>query len=138
MVVSTESLPRLRKQAGQSLHLNALKNLMGGPPLHIHGTEEEYFFVTEGEMTFFIDGKITKVKAGESAFALRGKVHCYKNCTNQDARMLAIFTPGKIEGYFDFGLPMEDGSIPSEACIIERFNAMGQSNHGAFRQARGR
>lgn len=97
----------------------------GGPPLHIHGTEEEYFFVTEGEMTFFIDGKITKVKAGESAFALRGKVHCYKNCTNQDARMLAIFTPGKIEGYFDFGLPMEDGSIPSEACIIERFNAMG-------------
>ena len=98
---------------------------MGGPPLHIHGTEEEYFFVTEGEITFFIDGKITKVKAGESAFALRGKVHCYKNCTDQDARMLAIFTPGKIEGYFDFGLSMEDGSIPSEACIIERFNAMG-------------
>ncbi len=32
----------------------------GGPPLHIHGTEEEYFFVTEGEITFFIDGKITK------------------------------------------------------------------------------
>ncbi len=31
-----------------------------GPPLHIHETEEEYFFVTEGEITFFIDGKITK------------------------------------------------------------------------------
>ena len=35
----------------------------GGPPLHIHETEEEYFFVTEGEFTFFIDGKITKAKA---------------------------------------------------------------------------
>ena len=95
----------------------------GGPPLHIHETEEEYFFVTEGEFTFSIDGKITKAKAGESAFVPRGKVHCFKNCTNQDARMLALFTPGNIEGYFDFGLPLEDGSIPS--CLIERMNAIG-------------
>jgi len=97
----------------------------GGPPLHVHETEEEYFFVTEGEFTFSIDGKITKAKAGESAFVPRGKVHCFKNCTNQDARMLALFTPGNIEGYFDFGLPLEDGSIPSEACLIERMNAIG-------------
>ena len=95
----------------------------GGPPLHVHETEEEYFFVTEGEFTFSIDGKITKAKAGESAFVPRGKVHCFKNCTNQDARMLALFTPGNIEGYFDFGLPLEDGSIPS--CLIERMNAIG-------------
>ena len=97
----------------------------GGPPLHVHETEEEYFFVTEGEFTFFIDGKITKAKAGESAFVPRGMVHCFKNCTNQDARMLVLFTPGNIEGYFDFGLPLEDGSIPSEACLIERINAIG-------------
>ncbi len=97
----------------------------GGPPLHIHETEEEYFFVTEGEFTFSIDGKITKAKAGESAFVPRGMVHCFKNCTNQDARMLVLFTPGNIEGYFDFGLPLEDGSIPSEACLIERMNAIG-------------
>ena len=97
----------------------------GGPPLHVHETEEEYFFVTEGEFTFSIDGKITKAKAGESVFVPRGKVHCFKNCTNQDARMLALFTPGNIEGYFDFGLPLEDGSIPSEACLIERINAIG-------------
>ncbi len=95
----------------------------GGPPLHVHETEEEYFFVTEGEFTFSIDGKITKAKAGESAFVPRGKVHCFKNCTNQDARMLALFTPGNVEGYFDFGLPLEDGSIPS--CLIERMNAIG-------------
>ena len=95
----------------------------GGPPLHVHETEEEYFFVTEGNFTFSIDGKITKAKAGESAFVPRGKVHCFKNCTNQDARMLALFTPGNIEGYFDFGLPLEDGSIPS--CLIERMNAIG-------------
>ena len=97
----------------------------GGPPLHVHETEEEYFFVTEGEFTFSIDGKITKAKAGESVFVPRGKVHCFKNCTNQDARMLALFTPGNIEGYFDFGLPLEDGSIPSEACLIERINSIG-------------
>ncbi len=101
----------------------------GGPPLHVHETEEEYFFVTEGEFAFSIDGKITKAKAGESAFVPRGKVHCLKNCTNQDARMLALFTPGNVEGYFDFGLPLEDGSIPSEACLIERMNAIGPKSN---------
>jgi hypothetical protein len=39
--------------------------------------------------------------------------------------MLALFAPGTIAGYFDFGLPLEDGSITSEACIIERMTAIG-------------
>ena len=108
---------------GTHFALDCTEKPGGGPPLHVHETEEEYFFVTEGEFTFSIDGKITKAKAGESVFVPRGKVHCFKNCTNQDARMLALFTPGNIEGYFDFGLPLEDGSIPS--CLIERMNAIG-------------
>ena len=108
---------------GTHFALDCTEKPGGGPPLHVHETEEEYFFVTEGNFTFSIDGKITKAKAGESAFVPRGKVHCFKNCTNQDARMLALFTPGNIEGYFDFGLPLEDGSIPS--CLIERMNAIG-------------
>jgi len=110
---------------GKHFALDCTEPPGGGPPPHIHGTEEEFFYVTEGELTFYVDGKITKVKAGESVFASRGTVHFYRNCTNEQARMLAIFTPGNIEGYFDFGLPLDDGSIPSEACLIERINALG-------------
>jgi len=57
--------------------------------------------------------------------AQTGGKHFALDCTNEQARMLAIFTPGNIEGYFDFGLPLDDGSIPSEAYIIERINALG-------------
>jgi len=38
----------------------------GGPPLHVHLAEDELFLVTEGEMSFYIDGEILTRKAGES------------------------------------------------------------------------
>jgi len=94
-------------------------------PPHIHKTEEEYFYATQGEFTFYIDGKVTKAKTGEAAFVPRGTIHCFKNCTNEGARVLVFFTPGNIEGYFDFGLPLDDGSIPSDDRIIERINTIG-------------
>src|SRR5262245_35352163 len=44
----------------------------GGPPLHIHAAEDEYFLVLEGEITFYIGGRIITAKRGESAFVPRG------------------------------------------------------------------
>jgi quercetin dioxygenase-like cupin family protein len=91
----------------------------GGPPLHTHATEDEYFAVLDGEFTFYIDGAVTTVAAGGSAFAPHGVPHCFKNCSTRDARMLIVFTPGQIEGFFDYGLPV-DGQRPSDDRLIER------------------
>ena len=91
----------------------------GGPPLHTHATEDEYFAVLDGEFTFYIDGCVSAVMAGGSAFVPRGVPHCFKNCSARDARMLVLFTPGQVEGFFDYGLPV-NGQRPSDSHLIER------------------
>jgi mannose-6-phosphate isomerase-like protein (cupin superfamily) len=91
----------------------------GGPPLHTHAHEDEYFLVLEGEISFYIDGRITVGRAGDSAFVPRGAAHCFKNRSSRDARVLVLFTPGEIEGFFDFGLPV-NGAVPSEEQLIDR------------------
>lgn len=91
----------------------------GGPPLHIHTREEEFFLVLEGEITFWIDGRVTRVGEGGAAFVPRGVPHCFKNCSNRDARMAVLFTPGDIEGFFDYGKSIA-GSAPSESVLLER------------------
>ncbi|HET7696207.1 MAG TPA: cupin domain-containing protein [Vicinamibacterales bacterium] len=91
----------------------------GGPPLHTHANEDEYFLVLEGEISFYIDGKVTVGRPGQSAFVPRGAAHCFKNRSSRQARVLVLFTPGNIEGFFDFGLPV-DGRPPTEGKMLER------------------
>jgi uncharacterized cupin superfamily protein len=75
--------------------------------------------VLEGELTFYIDGQIVKASTGESAFIPRGLPHCFENCSARVARVLVMFTPGHIEGFFDYGLPV-DNARPSDARLAER------------------
>jgi quercetin dioxygenase-like cupin family protein len=91
----------------------------GGPPLHTHLAEDEYFAVLDGEITFYIDGQIRTVGAGGSAFVPRGVAHTFRNCSDRQARFLAVFTPGDIEGFFDYGLPLGDAR-PSDDVLIGR------------------
>ncbi|HXW04278.1 MAG TPA: cupin domain-containing protein [Vicinamibacterales bacterium] len=91
----------------------------GGPPLHIHTREEEYFLVLEGEITFYIGDQVKRGRAGESAFVPRGVPHCFKNCSDQVARLLVLFTPGEIEGFFEYGAAV-DGGAPTEEVLLAR------------------
>src|SRR4051812_17607230 len=79
---------------GRHFAIEAVEPPGGGPPLHTHAAEDEYFAVLEGEITFYVAGQVTVVGAGGSAFVPRGVPHCFKNCSSADARVLALFTPG--------------------------------------------
>jgi quercetin dioxygenase-like cupin family protein len=96
----------------------------GGPPLHIHTREEEFFSVIEGEITFWIDGKAIRAAAGTTAFVPRGVPHCFKNRSDRPARVLVVFTPGGIERFFDYGEPLAGGMVPSDQVLIERIGAL--------------
>jgi hypothetical protein len=99
----------------------------GGPPLHTHASEEEYFAVLEGAVTFYIDGNVRTVGTGGSAFVPRGVPHTFKNCSDRVARVLVLFTPGQIEGFFDYGLPVGPGGNerPSDEHLINRIVEFG-------------
>jgi len=68
-----------------------------GPPPHIHHTEDEAFYVLEGELTVLIGDQVRKASAGTFAFIPRGSVHTYSNEADQPARALVILSPAGFE-----------------------------------------
>jgi quercetin dioxygenase-like cupin family protein len=93
----------------------------GGPPLHTHANEDEFSLVLDGEMTFHVGGRVIRATEGQTAFIPRGVPHCFKNTSRRESRILVLFTPGTIEGLFEFGnLPA--GVSPSDEVLLERLN----------------
>lgn len=72
----------------------------GGPPLHVHENEDEWFFVMAGRVSFFGDGKWTETTPGTAVFAPRKSVHTFKNTGDTPARMLIHSSPSGFEKFF--------------------------------------
>lgn len=72
----------------------------GGPPLHRHGREDEFFFIAEGNLKFQVEGRETLVSSGAAVLAPRGSVHSFVNVGNRPSRMIIICFPGGIENAF--------------------------------------
>jgi quercetin dioxygenase-like cupin family protein len=72
-----------------------------GPPPHIHHTQEETFYILEGEMEFITDGITTRANAGSLVRIPRGVLRDYRNVGSEPARVLVLFAPGGFEGFFE-------------------------------------
>lgn len=84
----------------------------GGPPPHIHHLEDEFFYLLDGELTIFVAGHSVPAKAGDFVLAPKGVMHHYRNDGAITARMLAIFTPTGMEGWFaECLVPVTDQNI---------------------------
>jgi quercetin dioxygenase-like cupin family protein len=72
----------------------------GGPPPHVHGREEEGFFILEGEITFTVNGERVVATAGSFANMPVGTPHSFKNESGQPAKMLISVAPAGLERMF--------------------------------------
>ena len=72
-----------------------------GPPLHLHRTWDEAFYVLVGEMTFLIDVRTHTAPVGSFVFVPRGILHTFWNASNEPTRQLTVFTLAGIEAYFE-------------------------------------
>jgi quercetin dioxygenase-like cupin family protein len=87
-----------------------------GPPLHVHPTHGEGFYVLAGEMTLQLGEEIVTATAGTWAFAPRQIPHTLANRSADPARLLCVFAPGGFERRFERMLPgTEAGLAPSVA-----------------------
>jgi quercetin dioxygenase-like cupin family protein len=64
------------------------------PAAHSHDGYEETLYGLEGVLTWTLDGQQTDVGPGEVLCIPRGVVHRFDNNHADDARMLAIVSPG--------------------------------------------
>jgi len=77
-------------------------NLMpdSGPALHMHLSQEEWFYVMEGEVRFQVGERRMRLGPGESVLAPRRIAHTF-SASGSPAHMLIAFTPAdKMEQYF--------------------------------------
>jgi mannose-6-phosphate isomerase-like protein (cupin superfamily) len=72
----------------------------GGPPLHLHHDQDEWFFVREGEFVFQVGGDRFRLKAGDSLFGPRKVPHAFANVTETGTLMIAYQPAGTIEQFF--------------------------------------
>jgi quercetin dioxygenase-like cupin family protein len=83
----------------------------GGPPLHRRSREEESFLILEGEITFQVGEEKLVATAGTFANMPVGSLHCFKNETDQVARMIISVVPAGLEKmFFEFGVPLTVGT----------------------------
>ena len=67
-----------------------------GPPLHVHHREDEWFYVIEGELTFWVGGKIIKAPEGSFVYGPRDIPHTF-TVTSSQARSIVVTEPAGVE-----------------------------------------
>lgn len=95
----------------------------GGPPLHIHLEQDEWFFVLEGEYLFQCGEERWHAKAGDTIFLPRQVPHAFVQLTER-ARTIVSYQPaGAMEAFFQTTDAWT--TPPTEADVAEVFAAHG-------------
>lgn len=90
------------KDTGGALFLIEQKNLRkGGPPRHVHHSQDEWFYVVEGEFIAEVGAEKFRLEPGDSLFAPRKIPHAFAHVGENDGRLLIGFQPaGEMEHFF--------------------------------------
>ena len=72
----------------------------GGPGPHYHEREDEWFYIVEGRVDFYLDGTWSVLSPGDCVYSPRGSVHGFKNNTDQPIRVFINTAPSGIEYFF--------------------------------------
>lgn len=73
----------------------------GGPPLHVHQREDEWFYVIEGEYVVQVGDEKFTLNPGDSLLAPRQVPHTYAHLGDGQGRLLIAYQPaGDMENFF--------------------------------------
>ncbi|MGB0098124.1 MAG: quercetin 2,3-dioxygenase [Solirubrobacteraceae bacterium] len=86
-----------------------------GSPLHVHRNEDEWFYVIDGELTFWVGGRVIIAPAGSFVYGPRGVPHTFM-ISSEQARFLLVVEPGGFENFVRaVGEPAQQLTIPPVA-----------------------
>jgi mannose-6-phosphate isomerase-like protein (cupin superfamily) len=92
----------------------------GGPPLHLHTDQEEWFCVVAGEVLFQVGDRRVTLKPGDSILGPRNVPHTFRAVGETPAHMIIAFSPaGRMEQFFrDTAVP---NSPPEDDAFLRRY-----------------
>jgi quercetin dioxygenase-like cupin family protein len=71
-----------------------------GPPPHVHGREDEAFYILDGELVFYLEDHSFTATTGAWVTLARHSLHYFKNTGAKPARILIMVTPAGLENFF--------------------------------------
>ncbi len=91
----------------------------GGPPLHIHPFQDEWFYVIEGEYLFQVGDVKYQMKSGDTIFLPRNVQHAFLQLTQRGKMLVSYMPAGKMEAFFK----VTDNwtSVPTKEAINKAF-----------------
>lgn len=92
-----------------------------GPPLHVHERESESIYVLEGEVRVVANSREFSLGPGGFVYMPKGSLHKFENTLTQPSKILLIFLPSGIEGYFgELGTARVKKDEPSPGRVMDR------------------
>ena len=73
----------------------------GGPPLHFHPYQDEWFYVIEGEYLFQVGEEKYSMKTGDTIFLPRNIQHAFIQLTETGKMIVSYLPAGKMEAFFE-------------------------------------
>jgi mannose-6-phosphate isomerase-like protein (cupin superfamily) len=122
MPTSSLSVKVATSESGGGLFVAEHTHLLpGGPALHLHLYQDEWFYVMEGEVAFQLGEQRLHLHAGESVLGPRRVPHTFSSMGATPSRVLLAFWPaGKMEQYFH---DIQDPKVQaSDAEVMRRYD----------------
>jgi mannose-6-phosphate isomerase-like protein (cupin superfamily) len=95
---------------------------LGGPPLHLHRDQDEWWYIVEGEYRFVVDGQEIYAGAGATVFAPRGSRHTFQNVGTAPGRTVTTVIPGGLDLFFEeLEAIAPRGTVPDRAKMLPIF-----------------
>jgi quercetin dioxygenase-like cupin family protein len=91
----------------------------GGPPLHIHPNQDEWFYIIEGEYLFQVGEDKYAMKPGDTIFLPRKVKHAFVQLTDKGKMIVSYLPAGKMEDFF--AVTDKWTSPPTQAEIVKVF-----------------
>ncbi len=90
-----------RDTGGDLCIYNTVRAARGGPALHRHYSQDEWFYVIRGEFIVRVGATTMSLHPGDSAFAPRKIPHAFAMVSEGEGQMLVLFQPaGTMEDFF--------------------------------------
>ena len=72
----------------------------GGPPLHIHPFQDEWFYVLEGNYLFQVGDDRYQMNSGDTIFLPRNIQHAFVQLSDKGKMIVSYLPAGKMEAFF--------------------------------------
>jgi mannose-6-phosphate isomerase-like protein (cupin superfamily) len=98
---TTVKVAEAETRGAYAVRENTVPAGFAGVPMHLHRDAEEAFYVLDGELTVYTEGRTLAAPAGAFVLIPRGTVHAIANRGEVPVRWLTMISPAWVSGWIE-------------------------------------